>query len=126
MEIPRFEKENVNPRLAPTDIGDAFQGFVHELRNLRVTDWEIDFLRCVANGESNSSIAKNLGISESEVSAHLKHILRKLRVSNRTQAALWAVARGLAWPFTALNQLGKELEGETQSYPKNSPSFKKH
>ncbi len=31
MDIPRFEKKNVNPRLAPTDIGDAFQMFVHEL-----------------------------------------------------------------------------------------------
>ncbi|HVQ36087.1 MAG TPA: hypothetical protein VMS31_01045, partial [Pyrinomonadaceae bacterium] len=31
MEIPRFEKRAINPRLAPTDIGDAFQGFVHEL-----------------------------------------------------------------------------------------------
>jgi hypothetical protein len=31
MEIPRFETRNVNPRLATADIGDAFQGFVHEL-----------------------------------------------------------------------------------------------
>ena len=31
MGIPRFEKQNVNPRLAIADIGDAFQGFVHEL-----------------------------------------------------------------------------------------------
>lgn len=31
MEIPRFEKQKLNPRLVATDIGDAFQGFVHEL-----------------------------------------------------------------------------------------------
>jgi hypothetical protein len=31
MEIPRFEKQNINPRLVPTDIGDAFQAFVQEL-----------------------------------------------------------------------------------------------
>ena len=31
MDIPRFEQRNVNPRLAGTDIGDSFQGFVHEL-----------------------------------------------------------------------------------------------
>ena len=31
MDIPRFHKKNVNLRLAPTDIGDAFQGFVHEV-----------------------------------------------------------------------------------------------
>ena len=31
MDIPRFDKKNVNARLAPTDIGDAFQRFVHEV-----------------------------------------------------------------------------------------------
>jgi hypothetical protein len=31
MDIPRFERQNVNPRIACADIGDAFQGFVHEL-----------------------------------------------------------------------------------------------
>jgi two-component system nitrate/nitrite response regulator NarL len=75
-----------------------------ELHNLRATDQEIDILRCIANGETNGSIGKKLGISEVELSAHIKHILRKLRVSNRTQAALWGVARGLATPFAALTQ----------------------
>jgi two-component system, NarL family, nitrate/nitrite response regulator NarL len=70
-----------------------------ELRELRATDREVDILRCLANGESNSVIAKRLGISETAVSADIRHILRKLRVSNRTQAALWAVAKGLAAPF---------------------------
>jgi two-component system nitrate/nitrite response regulator NarL len=70
-----------------------------ELRELHATDREVDILRCLANGESNSIIAKRLGISETAVSADIRHILRKLRVSNRTQAALWAVAKGLAAPM---------------------------
>ena len=70
-----------------------------ELRELHATDREVDILRCLANGESNSVIAKRLGISETAVSADIRHILRKLRVSNRTQAALWAVTKGLAAPF---------------------------
>jgi two-component system nitrate/nitrite response regulator NarL len=71
-----------------------------ELRDLHATDREVDILRCLANGESNSIIAKRLGIPETAVSADIRHLLRKLRVSNRTQAALWAVAKGLASPST--------------------------
>ena len=70
-----------------------------ELRNLDAT--ELDILRRVANGESNSFIGNKLGLREAEISAHIKHILRKLRLSNRTQAALWGVARGLAAPSAA-------------------------
>jgi len=73
-----------------------------ELQSVHATEREIDILRCIANGDTNSSIGKKFGISEGEVSVHIKHILRKLRVSNRTQAALWGVARGLAVPFGAL------------------------
>ena len=69
-----------------------------ELRNAHPTSQEIDILRCVANGESNSLIGKKLGISEADVRIHIKQILKKLQVSNRTQAALWAVARGVAVP----------------------------
>ena len=84
-----------------------------ELRNLHAT--ELDILRRVANGESNSFIGKKLGISEAEISAHMKHILKKLRVSNRTQAALWGVARGLAASKAALTQLAENAPSEKAS-----------
>jgi two-component system nitrate/nitrite response regulator NarL len=83
-----------------------------ELRNLQATDREIDILRCVASGEPNSAIGKKLGISEAEVRTHIKHLLKKLRVSNRTQAALWGVARGLATPFAALTPFAENPNGE--------------
>jgi two-component system nitrate/nitrite response regulator NarL len=98
-----------------------------ELRNLYATELEIDILRCVATGESNTFIGKKLGISDAEVSAHMKQILRKLRVSNRTQAALWGVARGLAPPFAALTQLAENTNGEeAQLTFKNSPTSQIH
>ncbi len=53
---------------------------------------EIQVLNCLANGDSNKVIANNLSITDSTVKVHLKAILRKLSVSNRTQAALWAVS----------------------------------
>jgi two-component system nitrate/nitrite response regulator NarL len=52
---------------------------------------EAQVLNCLANGDSNKVIANNLAITDATVKVHLKAILRKLSVSNRTQAALWAV-----------------------------------
>jgi len=82
---------------------------INELRNLRFTNQEIEILRCVAQGEPNSLIGRKHGISEAEVSAHIKRLLRTLRLSNRTQAALWGVARGLAHPHAAL-QSGRKVQ----------------
>src|SRR6516162_6796247 len=79
-----------------------------ELRGLNVTEREADVLRCVAHGESNSSIAKKLGLSEAEVATDIKNLMRKLRVSNRTQAALWAVARGLGEPVASYPGLASQ------------------
>jgi two-component system nitrate/nitrite response regulator NarL len=51
---------------------------------------EILILRMLIQGASNKTIARNLGITESTVKVHMKAILRKLRLQNRTQAAIWA------------------------------------
>ena len=50
-------------------------------------EWEI--LNCLAMGGSNKAIARELGIAETTVKVHVKSVLRKLRLSNRTQAAVW-------------------------------------
>jgi DNA-binding NarL/FixJ family response regulator len=52
-------------------------------------------LRLVANGASNSKIAEKLSISVNTVKSHLKNILAKLQLENRTQAAAYAVKSGL-------------------------------
>jgi two-component system nitrate/nitrite response regulator NarL len=43
-------------------------------------------------GHSNKAIARRLDIAEATVKVHLKSVLRKIRVENRTQAAIWALA----------------------------------
>ena len=48
-------------------------------------------LRCLIEGESNKAIAREINIAEATVKVHVKAILRKIRVSNRTQAAVWAM-----------------------------------
>jgi two-component system nitrate/nitrite response regulator NarL len=57
---------------------------------------EVDILRCLVAGEANKLISRHLGITEATVKVHVKAILRKLNVANRTQAAIWAVVGGLS------------------------------
>jgi DNA-binding NarL/FixJ family response regulator len=60
-----------------------------------LTTRELDVLRLVAAGKPNKQIAAELEISERTARTHVSRILRKLRLSSRTQAALWAVREGL-------------------------------
>ena len=60
-----------------------------------LTNREIQVLRHIALGLSNREIAKSLGISVETVKEHVQSILRKIQAVDRTQAAVWAVKRGL-------------------------------
>ncbi|MCA9132280.1 MAG: response regulator transcription factor [Planctomycetales bacterium] len=60
-----------------------------------LTQRESEVLRQLANGLTNKEIALALGISYETVKEHVQHILRKIGVSDRTQAAVWAVRKGL-------------------------------
>jgi two-component system nitrate/nitrite response regulator NarL len=55
---------------------------------------EQSILRCLIEGDSNKRIARKIDIAESTVKVHVKAILRKIRVQNRTQAAIWAMNNG--------------------------------
>jgi DNA-binding NarL/FixJ family response regulator len=57
---------------------------------------ETEVLQLVARGMPNKRIARELGISEKTVKAHLTQIFQHIGVTDRTQAALWAKERGLA------------------------------
>ena len=59
---------------------------------------EIEVLQLVAEGRSNTQVAKMLWISEPTVKFHLSNIYRKLQVSNRTEASRWAQAHKLLPP----------------------------
>lgn len=56
---------------------------------------ELEILRLIADGHANKEIARRLSISERTARSHVSSILRKLRLSSRTQAALLAVREGL-------------------------------
>lgn len=60
-----------------------------------LTKREIEILRLVAEGYSNSQLAKMLWVTEQTVKFHLSNIYRKLDVANRTEASRWAQLHGL-------------------------------
>ncbi|MGE0535589.1 MAG: response regulator [Pirellulales bacterium] len=60
-----------------------------------LTKRESEVLRQMALGLTNKEIAQSLKISYETVKEHVQHVLRKIGVSDRTQAAVWAVRRGL-------------------------------
>ena len=60
-----------------------------------LTKRESEVLKQLALGLSNKEIAQALSISYETVKEHVQHVLRKLGVSDRTQAAVWAVRKGL-------------------------------
>ena len=62
---------------------------------IQLTQRESEVLRQMANGLTNKEIAKMLKISYETVKEHVQHVLRKIGVKDRTQAAVWAVRNKL-------------------------------
>jgi DNA-binding NarL/FixJ family response regulator len=60
-----------------------------------LTPREIEILHLVAEGHSNSKLARMLWVTEQTVKFHLSNIYRKLEVANRTEASRWAQVNGL-------------------------------
>lgn len=73
----------------------------------RLSPREREVLAHVLEGHSNKMIARHLGMAEATVKVHLKSVLRKIRVENRTQAAIWALSNPseLAQPRAAMSEL---------------------
>jgi two-component system, NarL family, nitrate/nitrite response regulator NarL len=75
----------------------------------RLSARQQSILRCLVQGDSNKTIARKIGISEATVKVHVKAVLRRIRVSNRTQAAIWAMTNG---PFISGNEENAHESGE--------------
>lgn len=61
----------------------------------RLTPREREILAFLAQGESNKAIARSLDVAESTVKIHVQNILKKLNLSSRVQAAVFAVGQGM-------------------------------
>ncbi len=60
-------------------------------REVVLSQRESQVLRWLVDGASNKVIAREMQITETTVKAHIKGLLRKVRATNRTQAAIWAL-----------------------------------
>jgi two-component system nitrate/nitrite response regulator NarL len=69
-----------------------------------LSDREMEILRCLLNGAQNKQIACELDISDGTVKVYLKAIMRKIRVQNRTQAAIWALQHSAALGISAVQR----------------------
>lgn len=69
-----------------------------EKKAIKLTPRESEIIIMLAQGESNKSIARTLNLAESTVKIHVQGILRKLNISSRVQAAVYAVEHGLMPP----------------------------
>jgi DNA-binding NarL/FixJ family response regulator len=90
--IPAIHAVAAGKRWIPQNVAARLKS-----RNLfdDLTPREIDVLREVAKGLSNKELADTLGITEHTAKDHLKSILAKLRVADRTQAVTLAIQRGI-------------------------------
>jgi two-component system nitrate/nitrite response regulator NarL len=70
--------------------------FAEKTNGIQLSHRERQVLIHLAQGESNKGIARVCHISEATVKVHLKAILRKTNMRNRTQAAIWAIEHRLA------------------------------
>jgi len=61
----------------------------------KLTPREKDILACLSRGESNKIIARTLDVADSTVKIHIQNILKKLNLSSRVQAAVFAVEHGI-------------------------------
>jgi DNA-binding NarL/FixJ family response regulator len=88
-ELLRTALASISPDVKPASSAQKDQ--------LRVplSERETEVLRLIVNGLSNEAIADTLAVSLPTVKTHVRHIFEKLGVSDRTQAAVWAVRHGI-------------------------------
>ena len=78
----------------------------------RLSARERCILKCLIDGASNKAIARKIDIAEATVKVHVKAILRKIGVHNRTQAAIWAMSNGLS-----VSEMGNGSAAEAKVLP---------
>lgn len=89
-------ESSLSPVIARKVLQEISRPPAEDLTSDPLTEREVEILQRVALGESNQEIAETLVISEATVRTHVSNILGKLHLASRTQAALYALRKGLA------------------------------
>lgn len=86
--------EKITSALADQLRSTSTSGVMDQNVTQLLTRREYQILRCLASGLVNTEIAEALRISEGTIKVHVKHLLKKLRVRSRLEAAIWGAERG--------------------------------
>jgi two-component system, NarL family, nitrate/nitrite response regulator NarL len=95
MKRPQFTL-NGTSTVDLSESSDSTQCLVPRAILAGLSEREIQILDGLVKGHANKVIARTCDITEATVKVHMKSILRKIRVTNRTQAAIWAVENGFS------------------------------
>jgi two-component system nitrate/nitrite response regulator NarL len=76
-----------------------------------LSEREEEILKGVVRGHSNKMIARTCGVTDATIKVHMKSILRKIRVANRTQAAIWALEQGYSADANRCSPALRSLHG---------------
>jgi len=85
----------IEPKLTPLLNSSLAERDIVKDKLKDLTKRELEVLKLIANGLFNKEIASSLGISERTVKNHVSNIFRKILVSDRTQAAVFAIRNSL-------------------------------
>ena len=88
-------KPTLNPHIELSLINQIQQNRAVDLPVEKLTEREIEILHWLAQGLTNNEIAKKASITEGTVRSHISNLLNKLGLSNRAQAVLYAIRKGL-------------------------------
>jgi DNA-binding NarL/FixJ family response regulator len=89
------ESDHLGEPVPPDETRQAVLGTAEHAIVPQLSPREKSILYCLIEGDSNKCIARKIDIAEATVKVHVKAILRKIRVQNRTQAAIWGMNNGL-------------------------------
>jgi two-component system nitrate/nitrite response regulator NarL len=95
---------------------DACDGTIRRTATHGLSEREEQILKALIRGQSNKMIARMCSVTEATVKVHMKSILRKIRVANRTQAAIWALKNSY---FAEQSERRPSVSVEIKSRPMN-------
>jgi two-component system nitrate/nitrite response regulator NarL len=122
LDLISFGEKIFPSQLADRLIGENIDGVAGgqsaTIDSVNLSAREMEILQRLISGLPNKIISRQLTISEATVKVHVKAVLRKLGVANRTQAAIWAAAQGLQPPLgPASAGAASERTAAARGYP---------
>lgn len=121
LDLIAFGEKIFPSQLAERLIGENMDGVsggsAATIDSVNLSAREMEILQRLISGLPNKIISRQLCISEATVKVHVKAVLRKLGVANRTQAAIWAAAQGLQALGPATEPAASKRTAAARSYP---------